>query len=191
MKRVFLLTTACALLAAPAFAQSPSSQPSPPANAASQDTQPQPSQGAAEPAPSTADFVKKAAISDMFEIQSSHLALEKHAKGDRRFARTMIHDHSHTTAQLKRLVNSGKVKASLPTALDSEHQQLLDQLSKESGGQFDKDYDKAQLDGHKQAVAMFESYAKSGDNPALKRWAAKTLPLLQEHLSMAEKLSSR
>ena len=48
-----------------------------------------------------------------------------------------------------------------------------------------------QLNGHKQAVALFEAYAKSGDNPALKSWAAKTLPHLQEHLAMAEKLSRR
>jgi putative membrane protein len=42
--------------------------------------------------------------------------------------------------------------------------------------------------GHKDAVALFEAYAKSGDDPELKSWAAKTLPHLKEHLSMAEKL---
>jgi putative membrane protein len=35
------------------------------------------------------------------------------------------------------------------------------------------------------------AYGKSGDNKALKSWAAKTLPHLQEHLAMAEKLSQR
>lgn len=190
MKRIFLLASVCVLLAAPAFAQS-SSPNAAPANAAQQNTEPQPPQGATEPAPSTADFVKNAAISGMFEIESSRLALEKKAKGDRHFADKMIRDHKKIDAQLKHLVGSGRVKAELPKALDSQHQEMLDQLRKESGGQFDKDYDKMQLDGHKQAVTMFQSYAKSGDNPALKRWAAKTLPHLQEHLTMAEKLTSR
>jgi hypothetical protein len=35
-------------------------------------------------------------------------------------------DHQKTTAELK--VETGKVKASLPTALDSEHQKMLDDL---------------------------------------------------------------
>ena len=38
------------------------------------------------------------------------------------------------------------------------------------------------------ASALFDAYAKGGDNPELKGWAGKTLPHLKEHLSMAEKL---
>jgi len=36
---------------------------------------------------------------------------------------------------------------------------------------------------------LFETYGKSGDDEAHKSWVAKTLPHLQEHLAMAEKLS--
>jgi putative membrane protein len=68
---------------------------------------------------------------------------------------------------------------------------MLEQLHGERGANFDKDYDHMQLAGHKEAVALFENYAHNGDNVALKRWAAATLPHLQEHLAMAEKLSSR
>jgi putative membrane protein len=38
------------------------------------------------------------------------------------------------------------------------------------------------------AVALFDAYAKGGDNPQLKGWAGKTLPHLKEHLTMVEKL---
>jgi putative membrane protein len=145
----------------------------------------------AQSAPTTEDFVKAVAISDMFEIQSSKLALEKKARPDEKFAERMVQDHTKTTEQLKELVKSGKVKAELPTALDGKHQQMLDQLRSESGATFEKDYDQMQRDGHKQAVALFESYAKGGDNAELKRWAANTLPHLQEHLALAEKLTAR
>ena len=37
-------------------------------------------------------------------------------------------------------------------------------------------------------IALGKLYSESGDNPELKQWAAKTLPDLKEHLSMAEKL---
>jgi putative membrane protein len=89
------------------------------------------------------------------------------------------------------LVNGGKVKAQLPAELDDEHKQMLEKLRGESGADFSKDYNQMQLAGHKEAVALFEAYGKSGDNKALKSWAAKTLPHLQEHLAMAEKLSQR
>jgi putative membrane protein len=45
-----------------------------------------------------------------------------------------------------------------------------------------------QVTAHQDAVALFESYAKGGDDPELKKWAAKTLPNLKRHLTMAQKL---
>ena len=140
-------------------------------------------------APSTDDFVKKVAISDMFEIQSSELALTKNPDADTKpFAERMIHDHQQTSKELKGLVDGGKVKVTLPTALDTEHQKKLDELRGKSGKEFDTAYDGAQLQGHKDAVALFEAYSQKGDNADLKKWAGTTLPHLKEHLTMAEKL---
>jgi putative membrane protein len=138
---------------------------------------------------STADFVKTAAISGMFEIQSSELALRKKVSADRPFAQRMIKDHGRADAQLKALVRHDHIKAEIPTKLDAEHQKMIDQLRGESGAQFQKDYAQMQQQGHQQAVALFQGYSASGDNTALKQWATKTLPTLQEHLSMAGKLS--
>jgi putative membrane protein len=38
------------------------------------------------------------------------------------------------------------------------------------------------------AVGLFDSYAKKGDNAALKAFAQKTLPVIQQHLDEAKKL---
>jgi putative membrane protein len=163
MRTTAMLAGVCLLLATHAHAQSPS--------------------------PSTNDFVNKAADSDMFEIQSSELALQKHPDRDTRpFASKMVKDHTKTSKQLQSLVSSGKVKAELPTTIDADHQRKLDELRGLNGKQFDEAYDKAQLEGHEQAVGLFRTYAKDGDNKDLKRWAAKTLPHLEHHLAMAEKL---
>jgi hypothetical protein len=89
---------------------------------------------------------------------------------------------------LEAMVDGGKVKATLPTALDSEHQKLLDDLKAKNGKEFDQTYDQVQVKAHRDAVALFEAYGKSGDNADLKNWASQTLPHLKEHLSMAEKL---
>jgi putative membrane protein len=44
------------------------------------------------------------------------------------------------------------------------------------------------VSAHKDAVSLFERYAKSGDNANLKDWAGKTLRTLQHHLDMAQEL---
>src|ERR1700761_7720094 len=79
-------------------------------------------------APTTADFVKEVAVSDMFEIQSSQLAQTKGNAPEKAFAEQMVTDHTKTSTELKAMVSSGKVKADLPTALDSSHQSKLDKL---------------------------------------------------------------
>jgi putative membrane protein len=139
-------------------------------------------------APKTADFVKEAAISDMFEIQSSQLAQNKGNDADKAFAGQMVADHQKTTDELKAMVQGGKVKASLPTQMDSSHQKMLEKLQGLNGADFDKQYDSDQVSGHKDAASLFERYAKKGGDPALKDWAAKTLPTIQHHLEMAQGL---
>jgi len=90
--------------------------------------------------------------------------------------------------ELRSLVDGGKVKATLPSGLDAEHQKMLDDLKMKNGKEFDQSYDEIQVKAHQDAVALFNVYAKSGDDPELKKWAAKTLPNLQRHLTMAQKL---
>jgi len=140
--------------------------------------------------PTTADFVKQAAISDMFEIQSSQVAQERGNASEKTFAATMIKDHRKTSEDLKSMVSSGDVKAELPTALDSSKQSEIDKLKSLKGADFSSRYDEDQLSGHKDAVSLFERYSKGGDNPKLKDWADRTLPTLRHHLEMAQGLAA-
>jgi putative membrane protein len=142
-------------------------------------------------APNTADFVKEAAVSDMFEIASSKLAEEKGNAAEKSFATQMVTDHTKTSTELKTLVTSGKVKAELPAALDSSHQSKLDKLKSQNGRDFSSEFDSDQVSAHKDAVSLFERYAKGGDNAELKDWAGKTLPALRHHLDMAESLKKK
>ena len=139
-------------------------------------------------APSTQDFVTQAAISDMAEIESSKLAATKTDGKTKVFAEKMIKDHAETSLELKGLVTGGKVKATLPTEMDAAHKSKVDKLKGLSGASFAKEYDDMQVAAHKDAVSLFERYAKSGENAELKAFAAKTLPHLQMHLKMAEDL---
>jgi putative membrane protein len=138
--------------------------------------------------PTTADFVKEVATSDMFEIGSSQLAQDKGNAPEKAFATQMITDHTKTSTELKEMVSSGKVKADVPAALEGSLQSKLDKLKGESGKDFSSDYDSDQVSAHEDAVSLFERYAKGGDNADLKDWAGKTLPILRHHLAMAQDL---
>lgn len=140
--------------------------------------------------PTTEDFAKQAAIGDMFEIQSSKLVEERGNAAEKSFAANMIKDHEKTTSDLKSMVSGGELKVTLPTELDSSHQSKIDKLKSLKGADFSSRYDSDQLSGHKDAVSLFERYAKGGDHPKLKEWADKMLPTLRHHLEMAQDLSS-
>ena len=134
---MLIFTIACGLIATAAFAQTP--RPRAPQSAP-------PATGEAQPAPSAQDFVDKVAISDLFEIHSSQLALSKQPDKDTKpFAQKMVTDHQKTSKELKSLVDGGKVKATLPSALDSEHGKMLDDLKAKSGKDFDQSYDQIQV----------------------------------------------
>jgi putative membrane protein len=170
-----LMTLGCLLVASPVMAQS-----------AGEKTGVNSALGIS---PSTADFVKQVAISDMFEIESNKLGEQKGNAAEKSFASQMVKDHTKTSKELKELVASGKVKAELPAALDSAHQSKLDKLQSKAGKDFSSDFSSMQEDAHEDAVSLFERYSKGGDNADLKNWAGVTLPALRHHLEMAKALS--
>ena len=137
---------------------------------------------------STGEFVRRVAVSDLFEIYSSQTVAQEADADTKPFAEQMIRDHQKTSSELKALVQSGKVTADIPTLLDEPHKKKLDEIRSKLGAERDQAYDRAQVEAHREAVALFESYAQSGDNPDLKQWAAATLPQLRHHLQMAEQL---
>ena len=103
----------------------------------------------------------------------------------------MVRDHSQTSQELKGLLSSGGVEATLPAALDNASQKKIDELNSAAPADFKSEYDPMQVDAHKSAVSLFQRYAKGGDNAKLKAWAEKTLPTLHHHLEMADMLNKR
>ncbi|MDP9563381.1 UNVERIFIED_ORG: putative membrane protein [Rhizobium nepotum] len=139
-------------------------------------------------APSVEDFVREASSSDVFEIESSKLALTRGDEATKAFAQQMITDHEKTSAELKQLVESGQVKATLDATTNSSHQTMLDDLKKLEGSEFVEQYKENQVSVHEDAVDLFKRYSQGGENPVLKAWTAKTLSALQHHLQVAEGL---
>ncbi len=141
-------------------------------------------------APSTPEFVQKAAMSDMYEVEAGKIAAAKgQSDAVKKFGQHMVEAHSETTAELKGIVQAEKIDVDLPAKLDEKHQHMIEDLNAAHDADFDKTYAKQQVSGHEKAVDLFESYAQKGDDAVVKAFAAKTLPVIKQHLAEAERLS--
>lgn len=143
---------------------------------------------AADPAAPDQEFYDKAAISGMFEVKASEIAVRR-ATGPqvKSFAEMMVTDHSAANAKLKALAAQKKVV--LPSTLDKDHQKSLDKLSKAKPGKdFDETYVDLMEDGHDKAVKLFEKASKNAKDPDVSAFAAATLPTLRQHKEVVEAL---
>jgi len=136
----------------------------------------------------TTEFIDKAATSDMFEIASSNLALERGSAATKAFAQQMVTDHTKTTNDIKGLIDTGKVAAQPLAGMTKAQDAKLKKLEALKGPAFDKQYAADQVAVHKEAVALFKGYSKAGKNSELKAWTAQTEPALEHHLEMAQAL---
>jgi len=180
------LVAACSILAAvPAFAQSDTS--------GGQSTMQ--SGAAAMPAPeevkTAENFVPMAAISNMFEIESSKLALKNSQDENvRNFAQMMVDDHSAAAEKMKAAVQKSEMDITIPMELDAKHQKMMDQLQSASGDDFNTQYLQMQSQAHDEAIALFTAYSKNGEEGPIKEFAAATLPTLKKHKQMLEKITN-
>jgi putative membrane protein len=139
-------------------------------------------------ADSAQDFVDKAAVGGMFEVDSSKIAEGKaQDQAVKDFAQKMIDDHGAANAKLQTI--AGEQKLTVPKELDAKHKADLDSLQNAKDA-VDKPYVQLQRDAHSEAVTLFESYAKDGDNAQLKTFASETLPTLKMHQEMIEKIAA-
>lgn len=143
-------------------------------------------------------FVSEAATGGMTEVKASQLAVDKAINPDvKSFAQKMIDDHTKANLELKTLAEGKGV--TMPTDLTSSQQSHIDDLTKLGGDDFDKAYVKMMVKDHQSTVDLFQHYSgvdssmlhKPADDADLKEWIRKTLPTLQDHLTMIEDIQSK
>lgn len=129
-------------------------------------------------------YVEMAASSDMYEIQSSQLALSRAQNpAMRNFAQMMITDHTNTSQQLMAAASAAGLPPMTPRLLPM-HADMLARLQGLSGAAFDREYARQQLMAHQQAVSLHSNYAARGDTPALRVVASAAVPIVTRHLNL-------
>ena len=133
------------------------------------------------------DFLTKASESNISEMKIGQLAQQAAQNPQvKQFAQRMVADHRKAQQQLlSAMQNNGVV---VPDHVSKDGAGLYDKLAKESGPQFDRDYVKSMVGDHKDDVSDFKDEAKNGKDRTLQQYAQQTLPTIQQHLQMAQKL---
>jgi putative membrane protein len=129
-------------------------------------------------------FLMKADEIDMSEVRLGKVAQE-HASSEavRKFGERMVHDHSRMNKELRELAQ--KKGVTLPENLNQKHQQMVDQLAKLRGAEFDRTYSKDMVPDHEKAIELFENEAQNGTDPDVKAFAAQGVKILEGHLRLA------
>lgn len=130
-------------------------------------------------------FMTKAAQGGLAEVELGRLAAT-HASNQqvKQFGQRMVDDHSKANNELQQI--AAKEGVTLPTTLAAKDQAEMDRLSSLNGGDFDKAYMEDMVKDHRADVAEFKKEANSGTDPSVKAFAAKTLPTLEKHLTLAQ-----
>jgi len=133
-----------------------------------------------------ATFVTRAAQGGLTEVAVSRAAATNARDAKvKQFAERMVQDHSKANDELASLAKSKGLQ--VPTALDAEHQAIVQKLTRKTGAELDAAYAKQMQEDHAKTVALFQAATKLSD-PELAAFAKQTLPTLQEHKHMAGEL---
>jgi putative membrane protein len=131
-------------------------------------------------------FMRDLAQANIAEIEAGKLAQSKSQNDEvKNFAQRMIDDHGKALQDLQQLAQSKGV--TLPTRPDAKHLAMAKTLSALSGDQFDRRYmAQGGLADHKRTHQLLQRVQSRATDPDLKQAAAQMLPVVDQHLNMAQ-----
>jgi putative membrane protein len=135
-------------------------------------------------------FVQKAGSGGLAEVQLGKLAKQKGTNAEvKQFGQRMVTDHTKSNKELAAAAQN--VGLTVPTAPLPKHQKKADKLSGMSGAEFDKAYMSAMVKDHAKQLELFQQEAASGKAESLRQLATKTVPVLEQHLTLAREVAAK
>ena len=132
-------------------------------------------------------FLTEAIQINLAEISVGDLAQKNGGSDDvKSFGKMLVDDHTASNTKATSLAQANGVTP--PTEPKAADKQKHDELAKLSGADFDREFAKAMVKGHEEAISKFEAASKGDDDIA--KFAQETLPTLQKHLKTAQTLES-
>jgi len=135
-------------------------------------------------------FVREAASGNLMEIQLGQLAQNKASNpAVKQFAQRMVADHNNLENQLTSVASTGG--QSFTPTMDSRHQNQINKLQGLSGAEFDRNYMSLMIRAHQRDVTNFQTQSQSANSAQVRTLATNSLPVLQQHLSLAQQVGAQ
>jgi putative membrane protein len=136
--------------------------------------------------PADKQFLVLAAQTDMTEAHKGQMAESQAARADlKKFANTLVHDHTKSYQQVREL--AVKEGVSIPQGINIAKNKAIEELIRLSGSRFDQQFIRYEITDHRRAIAVFKREANRGQDPEVRAYAAKMVPILEAHLQLAQK----
>jgi len=134
------------------------------------------------------EFLIDAAANTHYELAVAQLAKDKAADSAvKSYAAMLVSDHAESLLKLQLLAQRHQVP--LPSRLSADKQKVVDQLTKATGKDFDRQFiQTVGLHDHKADIALFEKASRDAKDTEVREFAANALPTLRAHLSAAQNL---
>ena len=123
-------------------------------------------------------FMKKAAKGGMMEVAMGKMGEQKGQSDDvKSFGKRMVSDHGKANDELKKIAAEKNVK--LPSKEPTVNWNS------------DKAYMDMMVQDHEKDLAEFNDEANNGNDPDVKKFAADTAKVVQEHLDLAKQIQGK
>lgn len=135
-----------------------------------------------------AAFIIQAADSRLMDIEQGKLARERGTRKEiREYGDKMIQDQTRLLKELQILAEKKNVK--LPKSLSNRKSHGLNELRREEGRFFDKQFLRMMMSGHRRDLRQFQ-IAKEFNDTEVRNFALNSLPLIESHLTSIEQIKN-
>lgn len=136
-------------------------------------------------------FVYYATLTGQAEIDDGNMAQQKAQSASvRNFGLQMAADHTAANRELSQLALQMVGIQPPNNGSDPNEAAMRRQLASLQGEAFDRAYIAGQVRDHENAITLYRQEATEGNQPNLQRYAAETLPMLQQHLQAAQRIDA-
>jgi putative membrane protein len=135
------------------------------------------------------EFIETAAQSGHAEVAAAQTAKTSENQAVAAFAQQMIDEHTKMNEELATLAQKKGVQP--PDSPDLASQAKTAVTGALPGSTFDKQYVSSQLDDHHETLELLQNQLREGQDPELKAFAEKHIPIVEKHMGELADLQQR
>ena len=137
-----------------------------------------------------AEFVYEVIGSNYGEIKLAELANQRSRNNEvKQIAQTLLNDHTASLNELKTLAQAKAI--SIPVEERASSKRKLEDMSDESGEDFDRGWCKEMMNLHDESIEKFQKRLENTNDDELRAYISKTLPVLKKHHESLEACNER